>query len=338
MRPFTATMNMTRSFLLFLTIVCTQVSAQSPVGPSDGFRLGLPTHNGQISWTASGYKVIQSSVKPNGNEIGVRARDDSSGVTFLGLLFRFPEQAPLTSEKCRDGVMGPAAKENSTLRIEKNRDLDTKPIPVAVIDYTAKDDHHKIWYSVRAFAASEDICADLEFYSENPIHSDDPSLSKILSTYRLDMGHSPTFADEFIYAQMLYNEHLYKQAAPMFSLALQILPASTQGTADIRKRVLIDEMGMAYGISGDIPKARSIFEKAVADDPDYPLYYYNLACADAEENNLTQAKKHLQAAFARKNNVNPGEQMPNPLEDDSFLPYKSDKAFWTFLQTLTKSN
>jgi hypothetical protein len=36
-------------------------------------------------------------------------------------------------------------------------------------------------------------------------------------------------------------------------------------------------------ISGDFKKARLIFEEGVAEDPIYPMYYYNLACADAGE-------------------------------------------------------
>jgi hypothetical protein len=52
-------------------------------------------------------------------------------------------------------------------------------------------------------------------------------------------------------------------------------------------------------MSGDIPKARAIFEVASAKDPDYPRYYYNLACADAEEK-ISQVRacicsKHLPA-------------------------------------------
>jgi hypothetical protein len=52
-------------------------------------------------------------------------------------------------------------------------------------------------------------------------------------------------------------------------------------------------------MSGDIPKARTLFEKAVAEDSDYPMYYYNLACADVEEENLAGTRNHLQQAFAR---------------------------------------
>ena len=94
---------------------------------------------------------------------------------------------------------------------------------------------------------------------------------------------------------------------------------------------------MSYGISGDLAKSRSIFEKGIAADPDYPLNYYNLACADAGEKKLSDFILHLQQAFDRKANVNPGESMPVPTEDDSFLPYKGDRAFWTFLQGLKGS-
>lgn len=100
------------------------------------------------------------------------------------------------------------------------------------------------------------------------------------------------------------------------------------------RRVTIDQAGMSYGMSGDIPQARARFEAAIAKDPDYPMYYYNLACADAEEKNLASARVHLQEAVARKANMIPGEHVPDPKKDDFFIPYKRDKDFWTFVKGL----
>ena len=100
------------------------------------------------------------------------------------------------------------------------------------------------------------------------------------------------------------------------------------------RRVATDQAGMAYGISGDTAKARSIFESAIAKDPNYPMYYYNLACADAQEKKLADARIHLQQAFARKGNMLPGEVFPDPSKDDSFLPYRNDKDFWKFVESL----
>ena len=126
---------------------------------------------------------------------------------------------------------------------------------------------------------------------------------------------------------------MYKAAAPVFERALTLWPESHESDQTM-KRMLTDQAGMAYGMSGDIRKARSIFEKAIAEDPGYPLYYYNLACADAEEKNLVGAQKHLREAFDRKANVIRGEKMPDPTTDDSFLPYRDNKEFWTFLESL----
>jgi tetratricopeptide (TPR) repeat protein len=144
----------------------------------------------------------------------------------------------------------------------------------------------------------------------------------------------------FAYAQVLYQAHRYKAAAPIFEAALLKLNENPSGAQAMMKdtktarRVVTDQAGMAYAMSGDIPKARSLFDKAIAEDPDYPMNYYNLACADAEENNLAGARTHLEQAFARKAKVISGEAMPDPTKDDSFLPYRSNKEFWAFLESL----
>src|SRR5690242_2269906 len=76
------------------------VTAIAPVlgyaqGPANSeFRLAFGEHSGQLRWRAEGFKIIQTSAKPNGHEIGVRAQDATGRVNFLGFLFLAPEQAP----------------------------------------------------------------------------------------------------------------------------------------------------------------------------------------------------------------------------------------------------
>ena len=78
-------------------------------------------------------------------------------------------------------------------------------------------------------------------------------------------------------------------------------------------------------MAGHVAKARTISKKAPAEDPDYPMYYYNLACADAEEKNLAGAHSNLQKC---------GKSMPDPMTDDSFTPYRDNRVFWAFLGSL----
>jgi hypothetical protein len=319
------------ALVIALGLAASSGHAQSTV--ADGsFKLALASHPGQLKWHADGFKIVESSAKPNGNEIGLRGRN-ASGITFLGFLFLFSEIAPLDSAKCRDGVMNPEKKSNSSLRILESSEM-AQPDGqrIALVKYTTRDRNSKTTHMMRGFVATGDLCGDLEFYSDSPL--DDAELKKIFGSYHLDPLYVPQFGDSLLYGQVLYEHRLYKAAAPIFEQALGQLKDDNSADSLTMRRVATDQAGMAYGISGDLPKARKIFEAAIAKDPDYPLYYYNLACADAEEKKLDDAKMHLRDAFVRKANVIHGETVPDPSKDDSFLPYRDHKDFWNFIESL----
>lgn len=325
---------MKRALICLLWLLTGAVTGRAQSAAKDGgFTLALPTHNGQLKWNAAGFSVVQTSAKPTSSEIGVQASNGSAQYTLLGFLFLFPEQAPMTSAKCRDGVMEPAKKSNPSLTIAGTSQMSRSDgPPVELVGYVAQGRDGKSVYSVRGFLAQGDLCGDLEIYGNDVSVISDPDLKKIWGSYRLDPQYVPQFDDVFVYAQTLYQNHLYEAAAPMFEQALTKLTDSKDQLT--WRRVATDQAGMAYGMSGNVPKARAVFDAAVARDPDYPMNYYNLACADAEEKKLPDARAHLQQAFARKANMIQGETIPDPTKDDSFLPYRNDKEFWAFLESL----
>lgn len=303
---------------------------------ADGqFKLALPEHKGQLRWSAPGFRVVEASAKPNGLEIGFRGKDQAGKTTFLGFLFEFNEIAPLTSAKCRDGVLGPEKKANPTLNVANTSEREEPGgLSIALVTYSEKGRGNKPTYMARGFVAAGEICGDLEFYSDSPISVDDPELKGVFASYQLDENYTPQYRDVMLFAEILYDHRMYAAAAPRFELALTKVRQHPEGDVTTMTRVLTDHAGMAYGISGDLKKSRSIFEKALVEDPDYPLYYYDLACADAEEKNLAAAREHLQKAFERKAHVLPGETMPDPTKDDSFTPYRDNKEFWAFVESL----
>jgi tetratricopeptide (TPR) repeat protein len=311
--------------------------AFAQTAPDAGYKLALADHKGQLKWSAPGFKVIQSSAKANGREIGMRGRDESGRITLLGFLFLVPEDAPLTSRKCRDGALAQEKQSRPGLKIVSTSEI-ARPgnLPVSLVTYTSPGRDGTAGYTVRGFVATEDICGDLEFDSTQPISAEDAGLKEIFSTCELDAAHTPDFADVVLYAQILYERQTYQSAASVLEKALAMVPENGApfASAKIARRVVTDQAGMAYGIAGQIAEARAILGRGIAQDPDYPMYYYNLACADAGEKKLPDARLHLQQAFARKANLNPGETMPDPTKDDSFLPFRDDKGFWTFLERL----
>jgi hypothetical protein len=83
------------------------------------FKLALPEHKGQLRFVANGFKIVENSATPNGRELGIRARNDSAGISFLGFIFLVPGASPLTSAKCRDGALAQETKSDPALKLLK---------------------------------------------------------------------------------------------------------------------------------------------------------------------------------------------------------------------------
>src|SRR5271154_5230434 len=123
--------------IVLVAAVALRFFAAAQIATGADFKLALPEHRGQLSWSAEGFRVIQSSAKPEGREIGIRGQDQSGRLTFLGFLFLVPEQAPLTSAKCRDGALEPMKKGNPRLAIETSDKAALNGPSIAMARYAA---------------------------------------------------------------------------------------------------------------------------------------------------------------------------------------------------------
>lgn len=129
----------------------------------------------------------------------------------------------------------------------------------------------------------------------------------------------------------LYRSERFVDAVAPYERALEI-DNSTKVLDRDGRRVLIDQLGMAYGVSGKLEKSRAIFEEGIRQDPDYPLFHYSLACAQAEMGNLGGALASLRNALQRKDKTLPGEPFPDPREDSSFREYLTNDRFRKLLR------
>jgi tetratricopeptide (TPR) repeat protein len=125
----------------------------------------------------------------------------------------------------------------------------------------------------------------------------------------------------------------YREAIPAYQKALDI-EKSAPSLEKNYWRVLVDNLSIAYGITGDIAKARATLAYGISKDPDYPLFYYNLACAAAETGDARETEKNLKLAFDRRNNVIAGESFPDARSDDSFQELLKQNEFRQFVDSL----
>jgi hypothetical protein len=302
---------------------------QSPVDASGHFQLALPDRNGAFEWDAPGYEVAQMTVKPGSREIGVRGMNKEAKLMFIAFIFAVDD--PVDARTCRAEDIT-ANTQDPDITVTGKMEVTAATIRIPVVEYARKDASGEAHDAVAAFLGAGRTCASIEFTGEEPVHMNNPALTPIFSSMRFVPGYAPQFKDVFLYGMISYEKQDFKNAAPYLEQAIGLAAGTTEPFKWLR--VATDNAGMAYGISGNTKAARNIFQAAIAKDPDYPMYYYNLACADASEKNLEAAKKHLQQAFERKANVIAGESLPDPKTDDSFTPYKADAEFWKFVSGL----
>ncbi len=130
-----------------------------------------------------------------------------------------------------------------------------------------------------------------------------------------------------------YLRQDYKKAIKLYSKALKLEREEPTFDRDVW-RVVVDNLGMSYGLTGNHKKAREIFKYGLSKDKGYPMFYYNLACTYAEMNDLDNAIINLKRAFKYKDNMIPGERMPSPEADNSFARHLNNPKFQHALKEL----
>jgi len=292
----------------------------------------LPEHPGSLSFDQGKFKIIELSAKPNNSEFGVRAEDGN--LHFLGFLFLWPEKPNLSATTCRDEML--KAEGQKAEDAVKNR-AELKSASGADIALTLMIPSTGKFSAIRAFVASGDLCGDLSFTDSLPVTQETISpetIKTILTGLRFDPSAKPTFRDAFAYATAEWQKEQIAGSARAYAEALKLVDSSDDPPK--WRRVTTDQLSMALGMSGDLAGSRAVNQAAIAKDPDYPLYYFNLACADAESGDATNARVHLQQAFDRRANTIKGESFPDPAADDSIQKLKSNKDFWAFVEGLSK--
>lgn len=325
-----------RIVALVVAVFCS-ISALAQQDSSNRAEISIPGVPGILQLDVGPTK-FQTAVTPDGKEVQLRAfdRPDQLGITAFLQRVAFPASA----EKCRD-KWWPATKKSAPMQRDELDESQVRDgiarVEYIIPEFRGNKIHQK---TIHAYLGSGDLCAEVHL-SKAGFEPDDQRLfEQVLGTVKLLPGQSPSVApgqpapalpadDTMRYlgeGSRSYLQHDYPAAARSYQKALNLerqkrtLPRDTF-------RVLVDNLGMSYGISGKLPQAKETFEYGLTQDSEYPMFYYNLACTYGEMKNMPQAIDELRLAYKYKANMIAGETLPNPIQDDSFRYFVRDDGF-----------
>jgi len=320
------------------TLIAAAAAAQNP--PPKPLSLVMPHGPGRILYSFStDYKVESLSVLDNGTRPVLFVKNQRTDVNVSFILFPNDTGAP-TAEGCRDAVVEPILRGVSQTSEIKNDRKSTYTTPsgtsIVTRSYLIKTmlEAPIQQENLFGFFGDASTCAEIHISKTAYKPEDETLLNNELDRFQYEAAYQPSFQDYAALATIFFRSlKAPADAAFYYQSAVTALPAATPENLKIR-RLLTDQLAMSYGMSGNLKQSRAVATSAIAADPDYPLNYYNLACADAEQGHAQDARLHLQQAFDRKANTLPGEALPDPAKDDSILKLKKDKSFWAFVETL----
>jgi tetratricopeptide (TPR) repeat protein len=312
-----------------LSIILLAVVAGVPlVTNAQSEPFALPTHPGAMMLDLTGLRITEASAKPAGREIGIRAHD-SAHTELLAFLFLTPGVTSQDASSCLQSDLAQLKKDagrNPPIERLDPDGIDSNEVATMLLTYP--NGAQRLY----KYGGTGDQCLSVQISADKGTQLDLSNARAILARQNYGPTFQPTITDKYTYANILYRTRQYKASIPAYQEFLAGVP-NAKNTLTVR-RVATDNLGMSLGLTGDVAGARRIFQDAIHKDGSYPIYYYNLACADAEQLDAASARTHLEQAFSRKKNLLPGESMPNPTTDESLLKLKSNQSFWTFVEGL----
>lgn len=292
-------------------------------------RLSLAAKDWGVLLDLPGFAVKSVETKPDGRRY-MAAENDATNVVVS-----------LTLEAVKSGAHASSCRESLK---EKTKITEVK---IRQVRFSRTGDFDVLRYEVPEFRGQpikqeslfacqfyDNTYIDLHLSKVNYTGADEPLFAQVLESLRIDrvQRSSMQLAAE---GSRRYIQHDYKGAIGPYSQALELEKVSPKLEKSLWY-VLVDNLGMSYGITGDLQKAKETFDYGVSKDPTYPIFYYNLACTYAEMGDATEAGNFLKKAFQYKANLLPGENMPDPRRDDSFKKLMKNKEFKELTEKLVQ--
>ncbi len=294
-----------------------------------------------LSIDLAGFKKDIDQVKEDGRRY-LTASHPKTGLNVSVTLEKVPTQ--VSAQGCREQLQlirkGPIVAHGQDIKLNEAGEIPTLEYTLRKFRGVRLDQKH-----LYACIAQDNVYADIQLSKMQYTPADAPLFQSILQSVRLQPEPSkvlqtqppapPNSRELLDIGTALYRHNHYAQAIPPYQKAFELEKVEPQLDRTLW-RVLIDNLGMAYGMTGRLKEARATFQEGIQADPTYPMFHYNLACTFAEMNDLDHAMQSLTTAFRHRKNQNPGDKgMPDPRQNFSFQRFMKNETFRNLVNDLT---
>lgn len=306
-------------------------------------QISFPGKAWALQFEGTGFSVKANETQPDGRRY-LLAENTANGM----MLSAFLEQVPGTADMdgCQKGLRDKLAT-FSSLRptdVQNGRMGDIVTLEYILLEVSGIPVHQK---NVWGCLAKDNVYADIHL-SKAPFNpKDQPLFDSLLGSAHITTevitektnsqisSSSKSSKDYLTEGSKFYVAGQFANAIGPYQKALDLEKEDRKLDLSLW-RVLLDNLAMAYGITGNLDSAEEVARYGITKDPEYPLFYFILADTYAERGDMDNTMKFLTTAFQYKQNVIPGEAMPDPRTDDSFKRFLSNDRFRKFLDSLGK--
>ena len=312
-----------RLVLLSILVFFLHWPVSSPAEPRiPVFALTLPGLEWALEIRAPGFDVEKRTLGPRGDSIYLFGSNKDTQVIISAFLEKASRK--VTSKECRDFYWSgtkrtPLKKE----QIEMYDFGDMAIVEYMVPTFQGRETNQK---NLFAYFARDNYRSYIHLSKIRFVSGEEGLFNQILTAVRLNESYNPTASDLLEFGNLSLFRKDFGGAISYYWRALN-LDGHRKSLGRKGWIFLVDQLGMSYGLSGDYLKAKETYEWAISQEPEYPMFFYNLACAYAEMNEMDEALRNLRLAYKYKGKVLPGQKFPDPRSDSSFKKYLNNKIF-----------
>jgi tetratricopeptide (TPR) repeat protein len=323
-----------RSSKLFLFAVFAMAllsGRAASAGETNNLYLATPGSSWSLEINTPGFALEQRGFSRDGTAAQLKAVNTENGVIMTAFLEK--AETPGDAKKCREYYWSQAQKSPM-----KKDDIKLSEIgPVALVEYTIKkfEDLTIDQKNMNAYLSRDGYWVDVHISKTEFKPEDEAVFLSIVKSIRFNDHHNPTVLEWATWGSFFMSKKNYAEGARCNEKAIE-LDKSSHVLGREQKVFLLIDLINCYGNLGDNKKAKELTELGLKQEPGYPAFYYNLACAYAEMGEKENALKNLQLAFQNRAKLFEGDNLPNPKKDPSFSKYLDDPDFMKFFDGLDK--